>query len=332
MSQPPVYNPVHAFISDSATLANFPGPQLDVEFNDVKATTDAILANLQLIQRDDGALKNGSVTFDTLSVSLQSAGLQAAVAWTTGTTYALGTNVFQSGSLYRALVAHTAGVFATDLAALKWVLVGALTAGPQGPQGNIGNTGNTGAQGVAGPTGLGYAATSATSLLIANNVPKLFLLDQATTAYQIGSYVRASSAASGANFMEGSVTAYAGTALTIAVTLIGGSGTHTDWTFASAGVPGSSGVSSLAGNTGAWTLGNGLKNVVNELDIDPSFFPVPFGGRGTVLSGVPVPNVDVIGSQNIYYAPFTGKVVPTYTSGVWTLRQFTTSATDQVTN
>jgi hypothetical protein len=36
------------------------GQALDVEFNDVKATTDQILANLKLIQRDDGALANGS--------------------------------------------------------------------------------------------------------------------------------------------------------------------------------------------------------------------------------------------------------------------------------
>lgn len=56
MSQPPAYVPVHAFVADSATLANFPGQQLDVELQALKTTTDAIRTNLALIQRDDGAL------------------------------------------------------------------------------------------------------------------------------------------------------------------------------------------------------------------------------------------------------------------------------------
>src|ERR1700730_8379974 len=80
VSQPQPYSPQHAFVGDSATVPNFPGQSLDIEFNDVKATTDAILANLKLIQRDDGALKNGSVTFDTLAPSLQTGGLAPANA------------------------------------------------------------------------------------------------------------------------------------------------------------------------------------------------------------------------------------------------------------
>jgi len=53
VSQPPPYSPQHSFISD-VTTGTFPGQQLDVEFNDAKTTTDAISANLKLIQRDDG--------------------------------------------------------------------------------------------------------------------------------------------------------------------------------------------------------------------------------------------------------------------------------------
>ena len=69
MSQPPPYSPQHSFVSDSATVANFPGQQLDVEFNDVKATSDAISANLKLIQRDDGAIANASVDLDQLTTN-----------------------------------------------------------------------------------------------------------------------------------------------------------------------------------------------------------------------------------------------------------------------
>ena len=43
-------------------------------------------------------------------------------AWVTSTSYAVGTYVISSGSYYKCLIAHTSGTFATDLAALKWVL------------------------------------------------------------------------------------------------------------------------------------------------------------------------------------------------------------------
>jgi hypothetical protein len=127
VSQPPTYTPVHIFVSDSATLSNFPGQSLDIEFNNVKQTTDAINANLKLIQRDDGALLNGVVTYDSLSPNLQVAGLTPAVPWVTGGSYVGGMNVVQSQNLYRCLVPHTAGVFATDLAAGKWLFISALS-------------------------------------------------------------------------------------------------------------------------------------------------------------------------------------------------------------
>lgn len=129
MSQPPPYTPSHSFVSDSATLANFPGQSLDVEFNGLKTTTDAIRANLALIQRDDGALANGSVTYDSLSSTVQANGLAPAAPWVTGTTYQLGVTVINNNTLYRCAIAHTATVFATDLAAGKWVLVTTLVYG-----------------------------------------------------------------------------------------------------------------------------------------------------------------------------------------------------------
>lgn len=195
------------------------------------------------------------------------------------------------------------------------------SAAPTGPQGPIGPTGSAGA---------GYGGTSTTSLLIANSVNKVFTT-QAALAYQAGNYIRATSAANSANYMEGTIVSYTAVTLTLAVTAIGGSGTFADWNFSIAGSPGSVGVASIAGNTGAWTLGNGLSNATNQLNLDPSFFP-SFGGRLTALSAVAVPTVDVIGSQNLYYAPVAGgsKAVPTYASGKWSLKQFTASSTDQV--
>jgi len=81
--------------------------------------------------------------------------------------------------------------------------------------------------GGTGPAGPGYAATSTTSLAIGTG-SKSFTT-QAGLAYSVGARVRAASATSPSNYMDGVVTAYAGTALTINVDHIGGSGTYAIW-------------------------------------------------------------------------------------------------------
>ena len=89
MSQPAPFNRAFSFSNFQANNPSLPipGSQVDGELNNVKSTLDATLANLAQIQRDDGALKNGSVTFDTLSASLQTAGLVPALPWVTATAY-----------------------------------------------------------------------------------------------------------------------------------------------------------------------------------------------------------------------------------------------------
>jgi hypothetical protein len=100
-----------------------PGNQIDGELNNVKAMSDGVLANLALIQRDDGALANGSVTFDQLSPALQTAGLAPALPWVTGTSYSVNASVTHGSAFYRCHIAHTSGTFTTDLAAGNWVLI-----------------------------------------------------------------------------------------------------------------------------------------------------------------------------------------------------------------
>jgi hypothetical protein len=107
-----------------------------------------------------------------------------------------------------------------------------------------------GATGGTGATGAGYGGTSTTSLAIATG-SKAFTT-QAGLAYVVGSRVRAASAADPADYMEGVVTAYSGTGLTILVDLIGGTGTDADWSFSIAGDPGV-GTVALTGDTGSAT-------------------------------------------------------------------------------
>lgn len=99
------------------------GVELDAEFNAIITYLNALDANIRLLQRADGALANNIVTQDSLSTGL-TIGVNPATAWATATAYESAEDlVWQSGSLYVCVTDHTAGTFATDLAAGKWSLV-----------------------------------------------------------------------------------------------------------------------------------------------------------------------------------------------------------------
>jgi len=124
--------------------------------------------------------------------------------------------------------------------------------GPTGPTGATGATGSTGATGGAGPTGAtgpGYTATSTTSFAIATGA-KVFST-QAGLAYSVGARVRAASNAAPADWMEGQVTAYGGTVLSVTVDLTNGSATHADWNINLAGQQGAQGATGSTGPAGA---------------------------------------------------------------------------------
>jgi hypothetical protein len=129
MSQPTAYNRQYDFTGFSASQPSDqqPGTQLDAEFNAIKATTDQIRTNLQLVQRDDGALKNNIVTLDTLDPAtvafFTATNWILKGAWVTLTAYVALDVVTVSGATYICTTSHTGGVFATDLAAGKWITI-----------------------------------------------------------------------------------------------------------------------------------------------------------------------------------------------------------------
>lgn len=152
MTQPPPYNRFQRQ-SDYQAAHPLPGPALDgvgldAEFDRIKTTLDATLANLALIQRDDGLLRNASVSPDTITsaLAIMIAGWTIRGPWVTATAYVLKDYVTQGGNGYVCIVAHTSGTFATDLAAAKWALVST--------KGDTGLTGPQGAPGATGPAGL----------------------------------------------------------------------------------------------------------------------------------------------------------------------------------
>lgn len=87
-------------------------------------------------------------------------------AWVTATAYAVNDAVSEGGSSYICVVAHTAGVFATDLAAIKWKVVAAK-----------GNQGDPGVDGKFSGTEL--IKTAAYTALV-GDVGKTIILNKAT--------------------------------------------------------------------------------------------------------------------------------------------------------
>lgn len=119
MAQPPEYVRQYDFSAFQALNPTTPLPaaQIDLEFNEVKDTLDVLNANIALIQRDDGALRNLSVGLDQLKPEVV---LGVPTDWVTATAYERHDVVWNSGVLYVCNTDHTSGVFATDLAAVKW--------------------------------------------------------------------------------------------------------------------------------------------------------------------------------------------------------------------
>lgn len=121
MAQPPTYVRQANFVAEQAAnpTGKTPGVSLDAEYNAIKATLDVVNANLALIQRDDGRLANSSVGIAQLTPDIV-AGTAITTPWQTARAYALNDTVWQSNAIYVCIVAHTSGVFATDLAAARW--------------------------------------------------------------------------------------------------------------------------------------------------------------------------------------------------------------------
>lgn len=98
---------------------------LDAEFANLQTSIDSLIARLQAISRDDDALQDSIVTYESLSAELVtligSAGFNVRGAWLTTTAYAIGDMVSNGTGTYVCAEAHTSGTFATDLAAGKWI-------------------------------------------------------------------------------------------------------------------------------------------------------------------------------------------------------------------
>ena len=136
MAQPVEYNRSYDFTTFQEDFSTQPLPaaQVDINLDNAAISINQIIARLVLIQRDDGAIANSLVTLESLATDVLSAlgtTLNPMGSWLTTTVYSTMDLVEESGNTYLAAEDHTAGVFATDLAADKWILFSLGSTGSQ---------------------------------------------------------------------------------------------------------------------------------------------------------------------------------------------------------
>lgn len=129
MTQATRYQPIvdYSELLNTTQVPGTLGAKLDTELAAIDVSLTQTQDNLELVQRDDGALRNSIVTPDSLS-----SGTKALIAgtwtprglWVTATAYVVGDVVESSGVSYVCATAHTSGTFATDHTAGKWVTLG----------------------------------------------------------------------------------------------------------------------------------------------------------------------------------------------------------------
>lgn len=136
-------------------------------------------------------------------------------AWDSATAYAVNDIVSLSGASYMAVAANTND----PPPSANWMLIA-----------------EKGAKGDTGATGKSYGGTSSTSLTIGTGSKTI--TTQAGLAYVVGDRVHLGATSAPLNWMEGFVTAYSGTSMTVAVSDSDGTGAFDAWGIGLTGKPG----------------------------------------------------------------------------------------------
>ena len=128
MAQAPTSTPATSFYDDARNNAGgrdaVRTDRLDAELDAIEITADALCANLELIQRDDGKLRDQIVEPYTLSATtlafIQGSRFNPRGMWAAGVAYLVGDLIQEGDSAYICSIEHTSTSFAADYAAGFW--------------------------------------------------------------------------------------------------------------------------------------------------------------------------------------------------------------------
>lgn len=131
---PPDYVKENSFTTlatQPITISGLPGSQLDSEFSSVATSVNQTIDRLSLIQQDDGAIRNGVVGLESLSVDAKNAlavcGAVVRGTWVASTTYEAGDVVVSAADKYAYLcvTTHTSSAdFDADFLSNVWAIMG----------------------------------------------------------------------------------------------------------------------------------------------------------------------------------------------------------------
>ncbi len=130
MAQPTPYSRQYNFsdFQTSSPSDPLPATQVETELNSVLGNLSGLNANIGMIQRDDGKLKNQSVhksAFDTDSLALMGlSGFTVKGNWASATAYVVGDLVDYNSATYLATTGFTSNAsFTVDANAGRWILL-----------------------------------------------------------------------------------------------------------------------------------------------------------------------------------------------------------------
>ena len=160
MTYAPTYNRLYNFTNyQTANPATpLPGAQVDAELSQIKVTLDAMLQNLALIQRNDGALGNSTVGPNQISTAL-TLGFTFRGTWAMATNYVANDGVFYGYKFYKALLSNLSAALTPDLDTTNWLMVADFTGSPIATAIAAANTATT--QAGTATTQAGIATTQA---------------------------------------------------------------------------------------------------------------------------------------------------------------------------
>jgi hypothetical protein len=283
MADPTKYGRDYSFTGYQANnpADPLPGNKVDAELDNVAQSLEETIDALADVRRSDGGLKNEIVTEESLAPEVlevfqdqvdaateqAEAAATSASAAATSASAAASSATAASGSASAASSSASAASTSASTASSK-----ASEASGHADDAEAAQAAAETAQAAAETAVQGWQGTSTTSLGIGTG-SKAFTT-QSGKLWALGQRLRAASD-DGLKFMEGPVTAYSSTTLTLGVDLVGGSGTHADWNISMTGERGTQGLQGNPGNDGAdGADGADGTNGTNGVDGDAGWSPV----------------------------------------------------------
>jgi len=142
--------------------------------------------------------------------------------------------------------------------------------------------------------GIGYYGQTSTTSTTIGTGSKTFTVSipATTTAFTVGTRVRFAYTTTPSNFMEGVITAFAGTSMTVLVDLTNGSGTYATWSVSVAGNQGTGAVTAISIASSNGLAGTSSGGATPTLTLSTSITGL-LKGNGTAISAA-VANTDYV--------------------------------------